>query len=152
MAMFTKPITNLIARLNFHVGVGRILAGFKFEAVPHPSTDGMKDLPGIRLYIPSMTEAYRGSNFVVPSMKVNILLATKRTGNPNAIAAHCTALEKLLDALDLSESGEVDPGLVGALRTPMTAATGEQYMLDLSVNTELTLNLEPRASARGSRR
>jgi hypothetical protein len=129
---------------------GRILAGFKFEAVPAATTEGVKDLPGIRLYIPGVTEIYRGA-FVAPGMTVNLLLATRRTTDPNAIVEHLKALEKLMDALDKNAQGEVDPGLGGSLRTPMTLRTGSQYVLDLSVNSELTLTLEPRAAARGSR-
>jgi len=151
MGNYSAPIEKLVTRLNFHTGTGQILDGWKFEAVPVQATDGLKDLPGIRLYIPTASEAERGA-FVIPSLTVNILLSTKRTTTPNALTEHLKALEKLLDAIDTDENGKVDAGLGGSLRSRLTARTGAQYMLDVSVNTELTLNLEPRAAARGSRR
>ncbi len=150
MGMLSKPIEKLIARLAHHAGTGQLLAGWKIQAAPAPAIDGTRDLPCVQIKVPTPSESYRQA-FVVPSMTVGLVVSTRRAASPNAITEHCAAVEKLLDALDLDDAGKVDPGLCGTLRAPMTFRAGQQNVLDVSVNTELTLTLEPRAAVRGSR-
>ena len=52
----------------FGVYVVLMIKVFKFEAVPQNSTEGAKDLPNLRLFIPSVAETYKGNSFALPSM------------------------------------------------------------------------------------
>lgn len=153
MGNLTKPIQALIDRLTAQTATGGMLDGFKFIAAPTTNVHGEKDLPNVRLTVPEYVETLRAASRT-QTLTVHVVLSTKRTTNSNSLIEHFTDLEKLLDAIDCDPDNDSAPdlGLNQTLAFPLSVATGQQYALDLSINTELTLTLVARASQRGSMR
>lgn len=148
--IYSKPVELLVARLQGHAATGKILEGFKFAPLPVEDAGGKQDLPSVRLWIPSVSEGYRPQFVWGARLQFNLTVATAREGG---IVGLMEAVEKVMDAAETDPTtNAVDPGLSGTLMTPFSMAVQNVFALDLSLNAELTLQLEPRPRDRGRRR
>ncbi len=149
MGVLSAPITEIEARLQYHGRSTGILGGFRIEVNQTIMVGGQADLPAIRLNLPNTSEVRRGRNIVVPTLEISVTVSTDRN---RGIACHLGAIEKVMDALETSITGQVDPGLNGTLRAPILMSSGSQNALELSLNSDLSLKLETQCSPFANRR
>jgi hypothetical protein len=153
MGNYAEPVQELIARLNYHVAqAGRILFGVRFVPIPTVEVDGQKDLPGLRLYPPSLTEKYRpsgrmSSGLADPSMTIELRLSTARK---DGIPSHWEWVEKVLDAIETDTSGKINTDLKST--KPFGAVVLPDLTLDLTLTARITVSVTPKPTQRGIRR
>ena len=86
---------------------------------------------------------------VVPTLEMVISVSTERT---RGLAHHMKGVESVMDALETSVTGGIDPGLSGTLRSPLMMTSASQNALDLSLNSDLSLKLETLCGSFANRR
>jgi hypothetical protein len=154
MGSYSPIVTEIVARLTYHkASAGRILYGVKsFAPYPLEETEGLKDLPAIRIWIPDFHEQFRARTIPKASISLNVSVSTARKdGVPNLVAW----VEKTLDALDVKAdgSGDIDPMMNSTLRIPFSITSTPGMVHTNSITQLLTLSLVPRKSPlRGKRR
>lgn len=148
MGKYSAVLTEVVARLNYHVGSGRDLDGYKFEEIPIEEAEGQKDLPAVRLYIPSLAESFRASEVGMTRMG---LIITVSTSKKDGIVEHVKKVEKVMDAIEKNTSGVIDAGLKGTLLRPMGMTLEVSRATTLSITSEIRISAEPRPFERGKR-
>ena len=153
MPSYSPIVTEIIARINYHKGAsGRLLYGVKFQPYPLEETEGLKDLPMIRLWIPDFNETFRPRTLAKAGMTMNVSVSVARK---QGIAVLVQWVEKVMDALDIKAdgSGDIDPMLNGTIRLPFSIHTIPGMVHSNSVTQQLTLQFVPRKTPqRGKRR
>lgn len=151
MPTYSTPVADIIDRLNYHTKAGqtpnRILAGWKFESIPTSSTEGPKDLPSIRIYVPEVKGKYRPARNEDGTMTFKLLISTKRS---DGLVAHLQGVEKVMDALNHNTSGLIKN--IAGLAKPWEWETGENYIVDHSISSEINMALMLQAVELGNRR
>jgi hypothetical protein len=145
------PLEEIVARLRYQAvaGAGRLLDGWKVHPVPVADVKGLTDFPYVMLFIPDYAETVHVSNLINPRLTVRLFVARKaKDGIPalmRSVAAVLNAIERTRDGQD-----RVDPNLNETTR-PIAVSTGENFALDLSLNAQLTITIEPKPFRRGRR-
>jgi hypothetical protein len=143
-------VQKLIDRLTYHKAdvEGRLLRGMKFEPIPVKDPEGQSDLPVIRLWVPTIRESYRGASLGTGEMTLNLTVSTRRS---EGLVKLLEKVELVMDALETSNTGLVDPGLDGTLVRPFNVSLGGSFVLDLSLNAQLSITAAPKQFERGGR-
>ena len=149
MGNLSKVVAAIESRLTFHAQAGGILDGVGMAFEPVAAIEGEADLPKVRMLVPDIGETPKTALLAEPSMTLTLAVSTRRA---DGIAAHLAAVEAVLDALEVNDDGRQDTSLAGTLPVPFTVRTGGNNVLDLSITTDLSLNLKPRPAVRGNRR
>lgn len=149
MGIYSRVIDAIGARLAYHSGTGRILDGYVIHSAPLQQVDGIADFPYVMILVPSINEPYKPKN-VDSDMDVSILVTTKRA---LGIANHLQAVEKVLDALEISHDGAnyVDGNLAHTIAKPFDARV-TNAAIDISLTANITLACKPKPANRGARR
>lgn len=148
MGKYSAVLDALIDRLEFHVGAGEMLAGMKFVSIPVKDPEGQRDFPVIRLWIPSFRELYRGATLGSGEMTLNLTVSIERS---LGLVELLEKVELVMDALETNTAGSVDPGLDGTLVRPFNVSLGGSFVLDLSLNAQLSITATPKPFERGGR-
>ncbi len=148
MGKYAAVVQKLIDRLTFHVGAGQMLAGMKFVPIPVKDPEGQSDLPVIRLWVPTVRESYRSASLGTGEMTLNVTVSTERS---KGLVELLEKVELVMDALETSSTGSVDPGLSGTLVRPFNVSLGGSFVLDLSLNAQLSITAAPKQFERGGR-
>lgn len=157
MGMFSGPIQDVINRLTYHTTTAipaRMLDGFKFEAVPRAQVEGMTDLPGIRLLIPTIEAQYRPGGRTGQeegTLTLHLVVGVKRDDGNNTLATLINHVEKVLDALNFNTTGALAPSIAGTMK-PFSWKIENTYPVDISLNAQVSISLEPRPVILGQRR
>lgn len=152
MPIFSTPMADIIARLKFHTTLGqtpkRMLDGWKFEDVPLTDVEGLKDLPGVRIYVPDVGGDYRPSRNESGTMKVRLVLATSRK---LGLVEHLKGVELVMDALNYSDASGQVKWLAGSVK-PWSWSTEDNFIVDTSINSQVSIVIEPKVVEIGKRR
>lgn len=145
-ATFSPIMTALLARLNYHKGDGLLLDGIKVKEFPESEISGHKDLPQVGVFIPDIFETFSWRAPTSASMTLRISISTKR-GATNPLQTHLEWIEKVLDALETTHDGAAnkDSTLDGTIRKPFDVSLGNAFAEEISLNSQLTLTVVPRA-------
>jgi hypothetical protein len=147
---FSPIMTEVMARLVFQKGPGRILDGFKVSTEPVTEIEGADGLPSVRPFIPEASEVWRPKRPTLAELKVNLMVSTE---TKNGMPALLEALEKVLDAIETRpQDGKKDLRLNGLLRYPFSYSTQGQIG-GVGSALQITLLMKPKAyPIRGNRR
>lgn len=121
MGKYSTPLADFVARLTYHTtpGAARLLDGFRWElddgkAVPTESTQGYKDMPALRLYLPSVRENFRPRVNIDGTVDIRLHIASARQ---EGIVKWMESVEKVMDALQYKAETPLAIGaLAGTLR------------------------------------
>jgi hypothetical protein len=150
MGTYSICVEKLVERLQSQLATGKVLAGFKFDPFPSDQQDGASDLPRVRLFLPSITEQFKPRSFTRAVLVVKLIVSTNRVSGVQALV---TAVEKVVDAVEMKADGTIDPLLEGTLRKPFSWSQSNAFAESVSSNAELTFNLTPKKiPLRGKRR
>lgn len=153
MGNLTRPIQEVIDRLQYQAGLAdpeRILHGAIIRDIPIVTIESLKDFPSVSVFIPSIRETYRPKDLALPSISIPIVVSTERE---KGLLHLYEWVERVIDALEVKRdgSGHVDPNLV-ATSKPFAVSVGNNFALELSLNAQLTITIDPRPVLRGTRR
>lgn len=152
MPQFSTIVADIISRLTYHTVdaqvPARMLDGWKFEAVPVASVEGLKDLPALRLYLPDVKGDYRPARNEQSEMEFRMIVATKRE---DGLVAHFQAVEKVMDALNYTPAGVLTNAFAGTAK-PWSWKTSDNNIVDSSLNSQITIIIEPKVVELGKRR
>jgi len=152
MGIYSTPVSDLIARLIYQTTSGqtpaRLLDGWKFEAIPVASVEGLADLPAIRLYVPDISGTYRPTRLETGSISVRLIISTKRD---DGLIALIEKVELVMDAISYDTAGLRSLALKGTLK-PWSWNMGNNFVVDNSLNGQVSITLEPKVAEFGQRR
>jgi hypothetical protein len=158
MGMYSTPIQDVIDRLTYHTLAAqipaRMLDGTKLESVPRSSVEGLADLPGVRLLIPTVESEYFPGGRTGQeqgTIKMLLVIGVKRDDGANALATLLKQVETVLDALNIDATGQFSPSIKGTLK-PFSWKIENTYPVDNSLNAQVSVSLEPRPVPLGQRR
>ena len=154
MGKYTELVQTVIDRLTFHAAPGGILEGFRSFYGPTEDVEGKRDLPSVRLFIPTPSERWSGNKGTF-SLTVNLLVTTARAQRPTDgqdILDHAAALEKVMDAIETDVDGNVEFVFAGKLVKPVELSMHGQSANPISIMSEVSVNMERTPFARGTRR
>lgn len=150
---YSRPLADFLARIDFHAQdvAGRILRGWHWDvsskakgidglAVPTMSIRGLKDLPGLRIYLPELSETFRPARHTDGLITINILVSTKRT---DGVIDWVNGIQKVVDAL---QNSPTDPWVAKAIDGTVQHFRWEakdNFILENSLNSHLSLSLHP---------
>lgn len=155
MGNLSEIIQAVEARLTHHAAQdGRLLSGWKLHFNPEPDVDGARDLPSVRLFLPTHTEGTRPVTIADGKLTVRLYVGTRRSAGT---VEHVQGIEKVLDALE-TPTGAVG-GTAAALETALERAIArgldikmtDSFLGDISYNAQIEVTLTPRPVARGGR-
>jgi hypothetical protein len=145
MGKYSTPLADFVARLNWHTVEGetpaRLLAGVKWEitdgkVVPTADVQGLKDLPGLRLYLPQLRESFRPARNLDGTITLNLLIATAREAG---IVSWIQTVEKVMDALQYRAADPLATGaLAGTLRHFDWSMT-DNFIVGNSLNAQVSI-------------
>lgn len=150
MGCYTRPLQEILDRLEYHSAVaGRILWGARYVPLPVVEVTGLTDLPCVALYVPRIRETYQVRR-IQSSLSWSLMVAVRRE---DSVIVLMEWVEKVLDAIErkADTTALVDTNIGGTTK-PFEASVVNAFALDLSLNAEITLTIEPRPCLRGSRR
>lgn len=155
MGNYSRPIQEVLDRLAYHTAdlPGRMLRGLRYVPTPVVEVTGLTDLPCVALYVPKLRENYVVRR-VSGQLSWSLIVAVRRQSEQsNAVVTLMEWIEKVLDAIETRADGSEQVNTnIGGTTKPFEAAQVNAFALDLSINAEITLSIEPRPCARGSRR
>ena len=154
MGKYTELVQTVIDRLTFHAAPGGILEGFKAFYGPTEDVEGVKDLPSVRLFIPTPSEQWAGTRGTF-SLTANVLVTTaraQRSKDGQDILDHAAALEKVMDAIETDVDGNVEFVFAGKLVKPIELRMHSQSANPIAIMSEVSVNMERIPFARGTRR
>jgi hypothetical protein len=155
-------MADFLARINFHAQdvPGRILRGWHWDvsakakgadglAVPTMSIRGLADLPGLRIYLPDLSETFRPARHTDGTIKINILVATKRT---NGVVTFIDGIQKVVDALQNSATDPWSAQAIDGTVKHFDWEAKDNFILENSLNSHLSISLHPRVGDVGNHR
>lgn len=150
MGKYSAIVQAISDRLDGHAVSGGILDGFRIKATPEKEVLGEQDVKVVAMMIPDIEERWVGQDDGMTTLTLNLVVSTRRKDGP---VVHVQAVEALLDALERTPGGAYTPTLGGLLREPYGASIGNQVLLQLSLNTEISMSCQPKYFPRqGGRR
>jgi hypothetical protein len=158
MSVYGDPIAELVTRLTYHTAAsGRLLWGYTLHPVPIENAEGQVDFPAIQLFIPDLTEAFRGSLHCEATMTMRLVVSIARktttTGalKTGALAELMDAVAAVANAIETRTDGEVKPKLGDKLTRPFDLTVTDSFVSETSLNAQVTLTLAPKIAQRGAR-
>lgn len=151
MGVYSTPLADLEARLTYQAADidGRLLRGAKLEITPREETEGVSDMPCLRLYIPTIRENYRPARYGDGSLTLNVLVATHRDkGNLELMAW----VEKLIDAARLKADASGSRSALAGTMRPFDWSATEPFVTGVSLNTHVIISLVTRPRELGLNR
>lgn len=142
---YSNPITKLIERLEFHKATGQMLAGLDFRKVPKKQVEGADNFPTATLFIPTLQESTRAGGRSAGHghgvMLVNISVSVRIDHGIPELMVWC---EKVIDAIFTAHDGSAlfEPTLAGSLSIPLIAKVGTAFVLELSLNADITCTVQ----------
>lgn len=152
MGKYSAVIEALSARIEGHIGTGKILESFKYVQGPLLEVEGEKDYPKVRLWIPELSQFVHPRLIGEAGMTLKLTLATSLKAG---LVEWCQAVEKVLDAIETDHTtGQLDLGLNGTLKKPMEPQVRDNFATPngLSLNAQITISVMPHPFTRGARR
>jgi hypothetical protein len=154
MGKYVELVQTVIDRITFHAVPGGILEGFKAFYGPTEDVEGISDLPSVRLFIPTPSEAWSGTKGTF-GLVVNVMVATaraQRVQDGTDVLEHTAALEKVMDAIETNVDGNVEFTFSGKLVKPIELSLHGQSANPISIMSEVSIAMERIPFARGTRR
>lgn len=143
-----EAVQEIIDRLNYHVGTGKLIAGYKWEPVPTKESEGKRDLPSLRMFPPSINEEMIDNCDGRSQIELPFTLSTKRE---DGIVAHIQAFSKVKNAIDTGTDDVVLTDLGLTANDPIQFRSVNPAVDELSITTEFTVTFLTRRFVRGSR-
>jgi hypothetical protein len=158
MGKYSTPLADLLARIEWHAANidGRILRGWHWDisskgglAIPVASVRGLADLPGLRIYLPEISETFRPARHTDGTITFGLLVATQRT---KGVVEFARGIEKVIDALQLTPTDPpVQKALAGTMRH-FDWKAGDHFILENSLNAQVTISAHPAVGDVGNHR
>ena len=150
MGRYSIPVDGLIAGLSYVAwskqNPPRLLDGLKIIPAPRRETEGLKDLPCVRIVIPDFDEVFAPARNIDGTLKVKLTVSDERS---KGIANALLTVEKVLDAI------QTDP-VTGICALPGTARhfdckAEESVSYDNDITIPIIIFLKPFKSEVGKR-
>lgn len=157
------PFAVLLDRLDFHTGSGELLNGLRVEDVPEPEVLSEDRLPclttlGVELENRVLGAGPMGEEVQEDEVTFTLQLHTSRRNgwvskqsatNKKKAAMHWLA--RVMDAMELNESGTVDTLWAGTCARPFKVRVEDVAISELSISLFLEVIFYPRAMCRAER-
>lgn len=152
MGNYTDIITELSARMAYHVGEAKILDGVRWVPIPRDESDGRDSLPAVRLNRVEMNESAEERTTAYGRVTVTFEIGVAKGGEGASLSSLVTLAEKVMDAIETNTSGVVDlqvaKSTINSVRFRGEPSRATQIGLYLYIEAEL----ETVPFLRGSRR
>lgn len=159
---YSRPLADFLARIAFQSAdvSGRILRGWHWDvsskatgaaalAVPTMSIRGLKDLPGVRIYLPDISETFRPARHTDGVFTIKLLVSTLRT---DGAVAWVDGIQKVIDALQNTPTDPWEPKAIAGTVQHFAWKTEDNFILDNSLNAHLSISLHPQVGDVGKHR
>lgn len=154
MSDIATPIETLIARLQYQAADvdGRLLRGTTIHPAPLADVKGATDFPYVMVMIPDYSEQNHARALINPVLTLRLVVSVAATPAETGLTRLLRQTAAVLNSLERTIDGNdrVDPNLNDTTK-PFSASTGDNFALDLSLNAQLTITIEPRPFQRGRR-
>lgn len=154
MSDVATPIEKILERLNYQAEDvdGRLLRGVIIHPAPVADVKGLTDFPYVMVMIPDYSEQNHPAALINPVLVVRMVVTVAANPAATALARLLRQVNAVLNSLERTVDGQnlVDPNLNETTK-PLVASSGDNFALDLSLNAQLTITIEPKPFHRGRR-
>lgn len=149
----SAPITEAIARLQYHAEAAdpvRMLDGWRIISQPIREVEGQKDFPFVLVQVPNLTGDFRPTRHEDYSLQLILGVSVSKEEGVDGLFER---VAKVLNALETTRDGRfnIDPGLSNSIMKPFSWTASQNFALDLSLNANITVTMQPRRGTRGLR-
>lgn len=150
-------MVDFIGRIEYHAAQpGRILAGWQWDisskgglSVPTSAIRGLAGLPGLRIYLPDMSETFRPARHTDGIIVIKLLVATAREGG---VLEWTQGIEKVIDALQTRRDGTGERAAIAGTVRHFDWKTEDNFILENSLNSHLSISLHTAVGDVGNHR
>ena len=149
MGALSQPLTQLIARLDYHKAPAGILAGFRTETKPETQAEGVDDLPRVLVQGLQLQDDSRSQNQSFATLTVRLMVASRKSGG---MTGHLEDVEKVLDAVEIGTDGQVDQTVGNSTIRGVRMTGDDTEVTGTAIQTPILVTLETVPFNRASRR
>lgn len=149
MGALSQPVSELVARLQYHAAPTRILEGFRVMPKPETAVEGRDDLPRVMLLRLNLTDDSQSQTTSFARILVALAISSRKEGD---MTGHAQDVEKVLDAIEVGTDGKVDFEVGGSTIRGVRVAGEETEATGVGIQTIVTVTLETKPFNRGARR
>lgn len=147
MGLYSRAVDLLTDRLQQHVENG-LLKGWNFRRELASEVEGRSTLPWLRFNSLMPVEDHSPQDVLRATLEVGLLLATDVRLGPSGLLS---ALELLLDAIETTVAGKVDPAF-SLLESGVSIRATNLFATAVALHLSLIVSMKLPRTRRGSRR
>lgn len=149
MGKLAAIVTEVQARLTAATATGRPLFGYKLHTEPVDRIEGLTDLPAVAVVGFEVGEEYEGGPAVNGTVDVAVMVVVRKS---LGAAAFAQALENVMDSIETSAAGNLDPALSGLSAQHIEFNARDMTMTPMSLAGVVVVSVARTPYQRGTRR